>query len=75
MEIDIDVAKGFSYVAQRGVCWMLGTADKLIADIAFVLEGREEDLLPECPLGEFADGGTVGRAVWVYDGRTVLARG
>lgn len=25
---------------------MLGTTDKIVADIAFVLEGREDDLLP-----------------------------
>jgi len=51
LQIDIDVASHFTYVSQRGICWALGVAEKLVADIAFVIEARHEDELPECVLG------------------------
>lgn len=51
LEVDIDVAAHFTYLSQRGICWALGLCDRLEADIAFVIEGRTEDELPECCLG------------------------
>lgn len=38
LEVDIDVASHFTYLSQRGICWALGLCDKLMADIAFVIE-------------------------------------
>jgi hypothetical protein len=51
LEVDIDVASHFTYLSQRGICWALGLCDNLLADVAFVIEGRSEDELPECLLG------------------------
>jgi hypothetical protein len=51
LEVDIDVAAHFTYLSQRGICWALGLLDKLNIDIAFVIEGRCEEDLPECVLG------------------------
>jgi hypothetical protein len=48
--VDVDVAEHFTYLSQRGICWALGLMDKLSTDIAFVVEGRSEDELPEAVL-------------------------
>jgi hypothetical protein len=50
LEVDVDVAEHFTYLSQRGICWALGLMDKLSTDIAFVVEGRSEDELPEAVL-------------------------
>jgi hypothetical protein len=46
----VDVAEHFTYLSQRGICWAIGLMDKLLMDIAFVIEGRSEDELPEAVL-------------------------
>lgn len=51
LEIDIDVAAHFTYLSQRGICWALGLCDRLEADLAFLIEARSENELPECCLG------------------------
>jgi len=50
LEVDVDVAEHFTYLSQRGVCWAIGLMDRLIMDIAFVIEGRSEEELPEAVL-------------------------
>jgi hypothetical protein len=51
LEIDIDVAAHFTFLSQRGICWMLNYCDRLVSDLGFVIEGRTEAELPECLLG------------------------
>ena len=38
------------FIAQRGICWGMSQLHRLILDVAFTIEGREESELPECAL-------------------------
>ena len=51
LEVDIDVGAHFTYLVQKGICWVLSYCDRLVSDIGFVIEGRCEEDLPECMLG------------------------
>ena len=49
LEADVDVSS--SYVAQKVLGIVKGVAKKLVLDLAFLLEGKAEDELPERVLG------------------------
>jgi hypothetical protein len=53
MEFDLNLHP-FPYLAKKAICCMKETYfKKMVATLAFCLEGRDEDELPECLLGAF----------------------
>ena len=38
LEINVDISNDFSYIAQRGICWALSVTNKLVIDIAYLIE-------------------------------------
>jgi hypothetical protein len=38
LEIDVDMAAHFSYLAQRGIAWGMGQSEKLDLALAFLIE-------------------------------------
>jgi len=53
MEFDVSLHP-FPYLAKQGICYMKdGFFKKIIATLAFCIEGRSDDELPECLIGLF----------------------
>ena len=53
MEFDVSLHP-FPYLAKQGICYMKdGYFKKVIASLAFCIEGRTDDELPECLIGLF----------------------
>mmetsp|Transcript_27124 Transcript_27124/g.59679 ORF Transcript_27124/g.59679 Transcript_27124/m.59679 type:complete len:1082 (-) Transcript_27124:37-3282(-) len=53
MEFDVSLHP-FPYLAKQGLCYMKdGFFKKILATLAFCIEGRAEDELPECLIGLF----------------------
>ena len=51
MEFDVSLHP-FPYLAKQGICYMKdGFFKKILATLAFCIEGRSEDELPECLIG------------------------
>ena len=51
MEFDVSLHP-FPYLAKQGICYMKdGFFKKILATLAFVIEGRSDDELPECLIG------------------------
>ena len=45
----------YSYLAQRGMAWGFGMAERLDLALAFLIEGRKDFEQPECVLGSAAN--------------------
>lgn len=51
MEFDVSLHP-FPYLAKQGICYMKdGFFKKILATLAFCIEGRSDDELPECLIG------------------------
>ena len=63
MEFDVSLHP-FPYLAKQGICYMKdGFFKKILATLAFCIEGRSDDELPECLIGLFQ----IVSLLWLYD--------
>jgi len=51
-QVDVDMHSHFSYMAQRGIAWGFGMAEKLDLALAFLIEGRAGHEQPEVRYSE-----------------------